>query len=513
MFARALKSNVIISMAVLLFIGMILVDFVAVRTFQKHAIQAEVDKCSLLVTMVENHLIGKKVFSTVPFSPQLKSRILDLFSNNGISCGRMQLLDNSVVFQFGENCVQDHQLEKVVKKAVESSQSRVEFSGSVWGIYWWQREKFVYSAPLMDAGRVIGGMSLTRNLESLYQKLRNAQKYVFIYLLINSAILTFIGFHRLFKIFLEPIERLAKRAENYQETDGAFFPVRKQDNELQVLSKSLNSMTRRITEDKTKLQDAVHRLEKTNTELNKAQEEIIRAEKLASVGRLSSGIAHEIGNPIGIIMGYLELLKQEDIPIQEKLDYILRTEKEINRMDTVIRQLLDLSRPLAIDSSIVSVHEVIDDIANVLDVQPLMSNIELTLSLKANPDQVLADSNQLRQVFLNLVINAADAIAVGREGKQGKLEIRSDVSETTLHQKKKFIKSIDIRFIDNGPGISKKVVDNIFDPFFTTKAPGKGTGLGLYVCFMIVDSMGGKIQAYSMEGQGTTMTIMLPLAG
>ncbi len=512
MFARALKSNVIISMAVLLFIGMILVDFVAVRTFQKHAIQTEVNKCSLLVSMIENYLINKKVLSADLFSPQLKNKFLNVLSDNGISCSRIQLHDNSAVLLFGENCVQDHQLEKVVNKAIESKQSSLEFSGSVWGVYWWQREKFVYSTPLMVGGRVIGGMSLTRNLETLYQELRNAQKYVFIYLFINIVILTFIGFHRLFKIFLEPIERLAKRAENYQETDGAFFPVRKQDNELQVLSKSLNSMTRRITEDKTKLQDAVNRLEKTNTELNKAQEEIIRAEKLASVGRLSSGIAHEIGNPIGIIMGYLELLKQEDVPKQEKLDYIIRTEKEINRMDTVIRQLLDLSRPLAIDSSVVSVHEVIDDIANVLNVQPLMSNIELTLSLKAESDQVLADPNQLRQVFLNLVINAADAIAADGEKKQGKLEIRSEVSETILDQKKKNTKSIDVLFIDNGPGITKKVQDNIFDPFFTTKAPGKGTGLGLYVCFMIVDSMGGKIKAHSMEGQGTTMTITLPLA-
>jgi signal transduction histidine kinase len=370
----------------------------------------------------------------------------------------------------------------------------------------------ILSTPLMVGGRVIGGMSLTRNLEALYQELRNAQKYVFIYLFINIVILTFIGFHRLFKIFLEPIERLAKRAENYQETDGAFFPVRKQDNELQVLSKSLNSMTRRITEDKTKLQDAVHTLEKTNTELNKAQEEIIRAEKLASVGRLSSGIAHEIGNPIGIIMGYLELLKQGDIQAQEKLDYILRTEKEINRMDTVIRQLLDLSKPLAVHTSVVSVHEVIDDIANVLNVQPLMSNIELTLSLEAESDRVLADSNQLRQVFLNLAINAADAIAADHEGRQGQLEIMSEVSETNLDQKKHLAKSIAIRFIDNGPGIPQKVLDKIFDPFFTTKAPGKGTGLGLYVCFMIVDSMAGNIQAHSTEGQGTTMIITLPLA-
>jgi len=181
-------------------------------------------------------------------------------------------------------------------------------------------------------------------------------------------------------------------------------------------------------------------------------------------------------------------------------------------MDTVIRQLLDLSRPSVVDSSVVSIHDVIDDIANVLNVQPLMSNIELTLSLEAQSDQVLADPNQLRQVFLNLAINAADAIAADSEEKQGRLEITSEATETNLVHKKGFTKSVDICFMDNGPGIPQKILDNIFDPFFTTKAPGKGTGLGLYVCFMIVDSMGGNIQAHSTEGQGMTMTITLPLA-
>jgi len=435
-----------------------------------------------------------------------------MYRDNGIACARVKLHENRTVFMFGDNCDDSYQLENAVDTAIESGQRKVEFSGSVWGVYWWQRKNMVFSTPLMIEGHVAGGISLAGNLERLYQDLRKAHKFVFIYLFINIVILTFIGFHRLFKVFLEPIERLAKRAENYQESDGAFFPVRKQDNELQVLSKALNSMTRRITEDRNKLQDAVYNLEKTNTELNKAQEEIIRAEKLASVGRLSSGIAHEIGNPIGIIMGYLELLKQGDIQSQEKLDYILRTEKEIHRMDTVIRQLLDLSRPSVIDSSVVSIHHVIDDIAKVLNVQPLMSNIELTLSLGAQSDQVLADPNQLRQVFLNLAINAADAIAADSVEKQGRLEIISDVIEADRVDKKGFTKSIVIRFMDNGPGIPQEVLDNVFDPFFTTKAPGKGTGLGLYVCFMIVESMGGDIQAHSTEGQGLTMTITLPLA-
>ena len=512
MFARALKSNVIVSIAVLLFIGMILIDFVAIWTFQRHAIHSEIDKAKLLASVVEHDLSGMGDLANFPLAPEFKKRILPVFRDTGISCARILSLDNQTTLVFGEACATEQHVQASLKDAIESGQASIDFFGSVWGVFWWQREKMIFSAPLKMGGQVVGGVGLVRNLEELYQDLRRSHKFIILYLFINIILLTFIGFHRLFKIFLEPIERLAKRAENYQETDGAFFPVRKQDNELQVLSKSLNSMTQRISEDKKKLQETVHTLEKTNIELEKAQEEIIRAEKLASIGRLSSGLAHEIGNPIGIIMGYLELLKQEDLQPHDKRDFILRTEKEIHRMDTVIRQLLDLSRPSDVDFGVTSIHEVLDDIANVLKVQPLMSNIEWLLSLEASLDQVQADPNQLRQVFLNLAINAADALAADPEKKNGKLEIITELKTPASSDISRIAKGIDIRFVDNGPGIPQDILDNIFDPFFTTKAPGRGTGLGLYVCFMIIDSMGGTIHAHSTQGQGTTMTIKLPLA-
>jgi signal transduction histidine kinase len=303
-------------------------------------------------------------------------------------------------------------------------------------------------------------------------------------------------------------------AQDYQEADGIFFPVRKQDNELSKLSKALNGMINRISEDKKALQSAVDSLEKTNLELKKAQEDIIRAEKLASIGRLSSGIAHEIGNPIGIVTGYLELLKNEDIPDHEKKEYLLRITKEIHRMDTVIRQLLDLSRPSSIETKTVSVHEIIDDISSVLTVQPLLSEIKLITSLRAESDTVQVDPNQLRQVFINLAINAADAIAAKGGPEEGRLIIesvnQSATEETNASADKK---TLAITFADNGTGIPSTHLGSIFDPFFTTKEPGKGTGLGLSVCFMIVESMGGSIHVDSREGEGTTMTIRLPLAG
>jgi signal transduction histidine kinase len=159
----------------------------------------------------------------------------------------------------------------------------------------------------------------------------------------------------------------------------------------------------------------------------------------------------------------------------------------------------------------VSVHDLIDDIAQVLKVQPLMSNIELECCLEAQNDKVLADSNQLRQVFLNLIINAADAISSEGKATNGKLVIQSSSDGETQEQPEDGQNYLEIMFSDNGPGIPEENISNIFDPFFTTKDPGKGTGLGLSVSFMILEGFGGKMTVNSKVGEGTTLTLLLPL--
>jgi signal transduction histidine kinase len=247
--------------------------------------------------------------------------------------------------------------------------------------------------------------------------------------------------------------------------------------------------------------------------VKKAQRDIIRTEKLASVGRLSAGIAHEIGNPIGIVIGYLELLRQTDITEDERAEYIQRTEDEVERINSIIRQLLEVSRPSNSGRMAVSVHNIVQDTADVLHVQPLMSNIELVLDLAAENDTVLADPNQLRQVFLNLVINAADAISGDEKLTGGQLKLSTSLEKNGDQDNQDATDQLKILFADNGPGIAEENLSNIFDPFFTTKDPGRGTGLGLSVSFMIVESLGGKMTGTSEPGKGTTMVISLPLHG
>ena len=341
------------------------------------------------------------------------------------------------------------------------------------------------------------------SLAGVYGILRRTQHVLFIYILVNTVIFTLIGFYRMTRIAVRPLQRLVKRAEEYQDDNEMFFLSEREDNEFSKLSKALNRMLGHIAEDKEKLKVAVASLEEANFDLKQAQNDIIRAEKLASVGRLSAGIAHEIGNPIGIINGYLELLKGNDISNNEREEFLQRTEAELKRIDTIIRQLLDFSRPSSEDVKTVSVHAIIEDTIGASRFHPLMSDIDLDLRLFAESDGVIADPSKLRQVFLNLIINSADAILSSKDPSKGRISIISDV------QKK--IRDDSNQSMDNGIGIAETDLENIFDPFFTTKAYGKGTGLGLSVCFMIVEGMGGKIEASSQEGQGTTMTLYLPL--
>jgi signal transduction histidine kinase len=542
LFARGLKTKIAINIAILIFIAMLSINVVTVMTAQRDIIRKEASKGFFILSTLEENLQTVLQFEQDPVANRSRTELNRLFTEAGISSALIRGKNNEMIYFGTPTEVLQNELMRRCGQAMQSRKRATNFVGTTWGVFWKQPNDLIISTPLLHNGHLLAGVSIVLPLNEIYKTLRRSQKILFFFLFVNTALLTFIGLYRLSKVYFQPLARLARRAEDYREDDEMIFSVRKEDNELHKLSGALNSMLRRISADKEKLRSTVNSLELANLKLTKAQAEIIRAEKLASVGRLSAGIAHEIGNPIGIVMGYLELLKQKDIPDTERKEYIHRTEEEIERINTIIRQLLEISRPSNTGLKIVSVHDLIDDIAQVLKVQPLMSNIDLECRLDAQNDRVLADSNQLRQVFLNLIINAADAIssedkafegkllirsllvgeipededgcAVGHEGDTGASEdpvrLRAPVPnpDTPLQDRKANLK---IMFIDNGPGIPEENIGNIFDPFYTTKEPGKGTGLGLSVSFMIVEGFGGKMTVSSEIEEGTTLTLLLPV--
>ncbi len=228
----------------------------------------------------------------------------------------------------------------------------------------------------------------------------------------------------------------------------------------------------------------------------------MQSEKLASVGRLAAGIAHEIGNPIGIILGYIDLIMKGGLTPEEEKDFLTRVEGEISRVNNIIRQLLDFSRTSEEERIRLSIHSLITDTVEMLKPQTGMNKIAISLALTAENDNVIADKNQLQQVFLNILINSIDALS--EEG-----DVMEDAQIHVISKNRNGL--LELEFIDNGPGISADKVDHIFDPFFTTKDPGKGTGLGLSVCYRIIEALGGTIRAESQEGKGMIIRIDLPL--
>ncbi|MEJ2657517.1 MAG: ATP-binding protein [Desulfobacterales bacterium] len=499
MYNRSLKTNIAVQLAVLLLMAMILTAFVMVILMQKALVSSEISKGYAFLSGISANkeflVQSKNNITSSNFQDDFAAMLQDI----GFSCILVMDENQHPVYSGGKGCKMQGDLKAITRQTIRSGVKTTRFFGSPWWGVWWVGQDMIISMPLIREGKVVGGGSVAISMTGVHDVLKRTQYVLFI-------------FYKMSKIAVKPLHRLVKRAEAYQDDNGMFFLTENEDSEFRKLSKALNRMLQHIAEDKEKLRTAVVSLEKANFDLKQAQKDIIRAEKLASVGRLSAGIAHEIGNPIGIITGYIELLKRNDISNEDRKDFLLRTETEIKRIDAIIRQLLDLSRPSIEDVKAVSAHEIIKDAVDASRFHPLMSDIDLDLRLSAKNDRVKGDPNQLRQVFLNLMINAADAILAAKDPSKGKISIISAIQKNVRNDSKADSDMLRIDYIDNGSGISREKLVNIFDPFFTTKAPGKGTGLGLSVCFMIVEAMGGNIKATSQEGEGATFTVYLPLS-
>ena len=514
MFPFGLKTKIGLNLIVLLAAAMLLTDFVMIISVQRILINSAADNGELLATSVEPLLNRDEETGIGIDSSMISNHYAAEINSAGYTC--LMILDSKggTIYSAGSECADRHEaLASRARKAIADGKRVIGYIGDTWGVVWKYNEYLTVSVPLMRDGELIGGASMLFKLNPVYQTLRNTQSFLFVYIFINCILFSMIGVYRISKVSVKPLYRLLRRAESYRDEDELLFLDNAEENEFNQLSRALNRMIHRISEDRDQLQSTIRSLKDANEELRQAQRDVIRAEKLASVGRLSAGIAHEIGNPIAIVVGYLDLLKSDDISESERREFLDRAEAEIARIHAIIRQLLDFSRPSSGDRKDVDVGALITDVTRMLDHQPLMAEISVEIELNAPRHSVIADPDQLRQVFLNLMINAADAVAAA-DHSAGLIRIDSGVIDEKPSEPPDLPPPpiLCLKVMDNGVGIPMERLGDIFDPFYTTKDPGKGTGLGLSTSIMIVEQLGGRIQAVSREGEGTTMVLYLPLA-
>jgi two-component system NtrC family sensor kinase len=289
------------------------------------------------------------------------------------------------------------------------------------------------------------------------------------------------------------------------------IPVRSAD-ELGQLAGSFNAMTTALKKSEQQLREWAHTLEEKvearTRELRIAQAETLRGEKLASVGLLAAGIAHELNNPLTGVLTFSHLVREkmpEGSPEAEDMDLVIR---ETRRCASIIRRLLDFAREKAPEQKYVDLNQVIEDTVSIVDVQARVRDIEIRLDLDRELPKVWADADLVKQVVMNMLVNAQQAI----EGR-GNITVRSRRCKEARSAEpgRAAVPMVELAITDTGCGIPEKDLQRIFDPFFTSKEVGKGTGLGLSVSHGIVAAHGGSIDVQSKVGEGSTFRVYLPI--
>ena len=346
------------------------------------------------------------------------------------------------------------------------------------------------------------------SMEQALHRLTQSQKLVWFYIGLNIAVLIVFGTFLLSRVVVKPIRRLMKTADHFEMADDFTFGPETDRNEIAHLTRALNRMLKRLTENKERMADQIEALEKANRELKEAREVVLRSEKLSSLGRLAAGVAHEVGNPLGSIMGYTDLLKPSVEKDQKGCDYLDRIEDEISRVHHIVRDLLDFSRPAGDQLEPVDVNTIVSEAVSLFSKQKSVSLVALKTTLSPDTGVAWANGARLKQVLINLLFNASDAVTA--DGFVTVSTARtSGPSGDTVAERQDGSEAIEISVSDNGTGILEKELGKIFEPFYTTKPPGKGTGLGLAVSQRIVASFGGSLLAESTAGKGSVFTIRL----
>jgi two-component system NtrC family sensor kinase len=273
--------------------------------------------------------------------------------------------------------------------------------------------------------------------------------------------------------------------------------------------------TTRLVEREEALAAKVRQLEAAKAELIAARDAIVRTERLASVGRLSAGLAHEVGNPIAALLGLEDVVLTGELDAETR-DLVSRMKRETERVHRVMRDLLDFARagqePAQSEQdaqATCTVREVVDEVVALVGPQRALRDIELLVEVDAGLPPVRMSGNRLQQVLLNLVMNAADAIGDSARNSGG--DSRGvTIGHIALRARRDEGPHVRIEVEDDGPGIAPEVAPNLFEPFVTTKDVGKGTGLGLAVCRGLVEGVGGTIVVESGELPGACFVLKLP---
>ena len=542
----SLRLEIIVNISLLMLVAILLIGFTISKMNEKNILREKIKSTEGMIkdfqAIADFMARGRETLSLGDPAVQKEIQEFAQIYVKGKGLSDLVVVDpemRAIAGKGGESLGQSYSNEPM-RKSLQSGLTGTEIKKSG-GFLSSQYETLTLYAPLWVQGKIVGGIQMEVPIGDVMVQLLTSQRMILISVIVDAIILVIFGSFLLSRVLVKPLKDLVRLTQKISEGDFNEKIEGASANESGQLISSFNRMTERLRENQANLENHVRSLESANKQLKQAQEELIRTEKLASIGRFAAGVAHEVGNPLGAILGYASMLEKESIEREEAKDYLRRIQKEIERINRIVRELLDFSRPSKSEILKVDLNKVIENTLSLISYQKDFRNIETQLELHTNLPRVEGDESQLSQVFINIILNAVDAMPLG-----GSLRIQTeeyvvedffvnDFQRLFAPRRKgdpvesdysrlrrpnplaailgKFSRGdllVRVRISDTGTGIKKEDLERIFDPFFTTKPPDKGTGLGLSISLRIVESMGGAMRVESDVGKGSSFEIYFP---
>jgi len=348
--------------------------------------------------------------------------------------------------------------------------------------------------------KVLGVLDIGMSLAEVDKEIKGAQNKMIIFAIIAFLVISVTISISINRYVTRPVRELVKGTKKIAEGDlSNSIPIKTED-EIGQLASAFTQMTSDLKKADEKLIDwgktLEQKVQERTEELRKTWNQLVQSDKVASLGKLAAGVAHEINSPLTGILTYSSLLfkaKQEEDPDKEDLEIIVN---ETNRCKKIVKGLLDFARQTEPQKALSDINEVIDKSVDLVFHQASMQSVKIEKKVRPNLPRTMIDVGQIQQVFINILLNAIEAMPQG-----GTLTVSSGIEDEMAA----------IQFTDTGIGIPEENLPKILDPFFTTKKQGKGTGLGLSVSYGIVERHQGKLEVKSKVGKGTTFTVKLPI--
>jgi len=532
---RGLRFEIMFSLGLIMFSGVVIMGATALRAAERTILLQKLESLTQVTQAVQLGLAGWWVNEDSSQSLQV---VLDQTAA-GIGATSFKVADPKGTILAGTRkqdagMTSDPYLIRALKTAATVVPSQVtgklpESASGSW----------TFAAPVFKNGVLMGAFSVTYPLENLGVVLKLHRKLIYTFAFIDGLMIVLFGGWLIGKVAIGPMVRISRGAEALAAGEYDTRVQVQGSREVVALAAAFNSMAEKIQAAVLKQEEHLAALESTNWELMSTQREMVRVEKLASVGQLAAGIAHEIGNPLSAILGYASiLLREEKDP--EAGQYLGYIEKETERIQRIISGLLEFSRPMDSKVEDLRVNELVKSTIELVSPQQIFREVVIEVTLAEQDPQVSGNSHQLQQILINILINAAQAMEgeghlnvrtesiVLRAGEgivprrrvadfrrratdsrsEDYAAMRSVRREVPLMKVGDRVVSITVR--DTGKGIPREIADRIFDPFFTTKGTGEGTGLGLAIAHGIVEAHGGNLWLENPEDGGALFKVLLP---